>query len=100
MWNCSGSFTMIQRRQPHQPSFSNAESSSRRFLKKFYTDLLFRIAPNGSGMNIHYWRHRAPMPPVMYIPSDVHDEVTYFNSTKDGRGYNLLYLNALYDLES
>lgn len=26
--------------------------------------------------------------------------MTYFNSTKDGRGYNLLHLNALYDLES
>lgn len=34
------------------------------------------------------------------IPSDIHDEATYFNSTKDGRGYNLLHLNALYDLES
>lgn len=34
------------------------------------------------------------------IPSDIHDKATYFNSTKDGRGYNLLHLNALYDLES
>lgn len=34
------------------------------------------------------------------IPSNIHDEATYFNSTKDGRGYNLLHLNALYDLES
>ena len=34
------------------------------------------------------------------IPSDIHDEATYFNSTKGGRGYNLLHLNALYDLES
>ena len=34
------------------------------------------------------------------IPSNFHDEATYFNSTKDGRGYNLLHLNALYDLES
>lgn len=34
------------------------------------------------------------------IPSSIHDEATYFNSTKDGRGYNLLHLNALYDLES
>ena len=34
------------------------------------------------------------------IPSDIHDRATYFNSTKDGRGYNLLHLNALYDLES
>lgn len=34
------------------------------------------------------------------IPSNNHDEATYFNSTKDGRGYNLLHLNALYDLES
>ena len=34
------------------------------------------------------------------IPSDIHNEATYFNSTKDGRGYNLLHLNALYDLES
>ncbi len=32
--------------------------------------------------------------------SDIHDKATYFNSTKDGRGYNLLHLNALYDLES
>ena len=32
--------------------------------------------------------------------SNIHDEATYFNSTKDGRGYNLLHLNALYDLES
>lgn len=36
----------------------------------------------------------------MQIPSSIHDEATYFNSTKDGRGYNLLHLNALYDLES
>ena len=34
------------------------------------------------------------------ISSNIHDEATYFNSTKDGRGYNLLHLNALYDLES
>ena len=34
------------------------------------------------------------------IPSNTHDKATYFNSTKDGRGYNLLHLNALYDLES
>lgn len=34
------------------------------------------------------------------IPSSIHDAATYFNSTKDGRGYNLLHLNALYDLES
>lgn len=34
------------------------------------------------------------------IPSNIHDEATYFNSTKNGRGYNLLHLNALYDLES
>ena len=34
------------------------------------------------------------------IPSDIHDKATYFNNTKDGRGYNLLHLNALYDLES
>lgn len=34
------------------------------------------------------------------IPSSIHDKATYFNSTKDGRGYNLLHLNALYDLES
>lgn len=34
------------------------------------------------------------------IPSSIHDEATYFNSTKNGRGYNLLHLNALYDLES
>ena len=25
------------------------------------------------------------------IPSDIHDEATYFNSTRDGRGYNLLH---------
>ena len=34
------------------------------------------------------------------IPSDIYDKATYFNSTQDGRGYNLLHLNALYDLES
>ena len=34
------------------------------------------------------------------IPSNIHDEATCFSSTKDGRGYNLLHLNALYDLES
>lgn len=34
------------------------------------------------------------------IPSNIHDEATYFNGTKDGRGYKLLHLNALYDLES
>lgn len=34
------------------------------------------------------------------IPSDTHDGATYFNSTKGGRGYNLLHLNALCDLES
>lgn len=34
------------------------------------------------------------------IPNSLHDEATYFNSTKDGRGYNLLHLNTLYDLES
>ena len=34
------------------------------------------------------------------IPSDIHDESTHFNGTKGGRGYNLLHLNALYDLES
>ena len=34
------------------------------------------------------------------IPHNIHDEATYFNSTRDGRGYNLLHLNALYDLES
>lgn len=34
------------------------------------------------------------------ISSNIHDEATYFNSTKDGLGYNLLHLNALYDLES
>lgn len=33
------------------------------------------------------------------IPGSIHDKATYFNSTKDGRGYNLLHLNALYDLE-
>ena len=36
----------------------------------------------------------------MQIPSNVHDKMTHFNSTKDGRGYNLLHLNALYDLEN
>ena len=36
----------------------------------------------------------------MQIPGNIHDEATYFNSTKDGRGYNLLHLNALYNLES
>ena len=34
------------------------------------------------------------------IPSNIHDKATHFNSTKDGRGYNLLHLNALYDLEN
>lgn len=34
------------------------------------------------------------------VPSNIHDEATYFNSTKDGCGYNLLHLNALYDLEN
>ena len=34
------------------------------------------------------------------IPSNVHDKMTHFNSTKDGRGYNLLHLNALYDLKN
>lgn len=34
------------------------------------------------------------------IPSNIHDQATYFNSTKDGRGYNLMHLNALYDLEN
>ena len=34
------------------------------------------------------------------IPINIHDRATHFNSTKDGRGYNLLHLNALYDLES
>ena len=34
------------------------------------------------------------------IPSGIHDKATYFNSAKGGRGYNLLHLNALYDLES
>ena len=33
------------------------------------------------------------------IPSGIHDKATYINSAKDGRGYNLLHLNALYDLE-
>ena len=34
--------------------------------------------------------------------TEFHTELkaAYFNSTKDGRGYNLLHLNALYDLES
>lgn len=36
----------------------------------------------------------------MQIPINIHDRATHFNSTKDGRGYNLLHLNALYDLES
>ena len=36
----------------------------------------------------------------MQIPSNIHDKATHFNSTKDGRGYNLLHLNALYDLEN
>lgn len=34
------------------------------------------------------------------IPRNIHDKETYFNSTQDGRGYNLLHLNTLYDLES
>ena len=34
------------------------------------------------------------------IPSGIHDKATYFNSAKGGRGYNLLHLNALYDLGS
>lgn len=34
------------------------------------------------------------------IPSNIHDKATHFNSTKGGRGYNLLHLNTLYDLES
>ncbi len=34
------------------------------------------------------------------ILTDIHDKATYFNITKDGRGYNLLHLNALFDLES
>ena len=34
------------------------------------------------------------------IPSNIHDKATHFNRTKDGRGYNLLHLNALYDLEN
>lgn len=34
------------------------------------------------------------------IPSNIHDEATYFNSTRDGRGYNLLHLNTFCDLES
>lgn len=34
------------------------------------------------------------------ISTDTNDKKTYFNSTKDGRGYNLLHLNALYDLEN
>ena len=34
------------------------------------------------------------------IPSNIHDKATHFNSTRDGRGYNLLHLNTLYDLES
>ena len=36
----------------------------------------------------------------MQIPSNIHDKATHVNSTKDGRGYNLLHLNALYDLEN
>lgn len=34
------------------------------------------------------------------IPRNIHDKATHFNSTKGGRGYNLLHLNTLYDLES
>ena len=34
------------------------------------------------------------------IPSNIHDKATHFISTKEGRGYNLLHLNALYDLEN
>ena len=36
----------------------------------------------------------------MQIPSNIYDKATHFNSTRDGRGYNLLHLNVLYDLES
>lgn len=34
------------------------------------------------------------------IPRNIHDKATHFNSTNGGRGYNLLHLNTLYDLES
>ena len=92
----------LQRQFHYEPTAATASAfvqQRRKLLPSVLKKFPRRFAqnrPNGNGMGIHLL---AVDGSHVQIPSDIHDEATYFNSTKDGRGYNL-HLNALYDLES
>ena len=87
---------MNRQQQLHQPSFSR-----RKLHPSVFEDILRRFTfRNRPKQRWNGYTLLAVDGSHVQLPSDIHDKATYFNSTKDGRGYNLLHLNALYDLES
>lgn len=94
----------LQRQFHYEPTAATASAfvqQRRKLLPSVFEEILRRFAlQNRPKRQWNGYTLLAVDGSHVQIPSDIHDEATYFNSTKDGRGYNLLHLNALYDLES